>query len=125
MRDQGVSDQKLCLSRVGEATAGAGTGGILEVAWTSVSNQPVDWLLFPRCTGPSCPYVARIAVLEEGRAHTNREHKEVWPDSQDLCTRNSGGDLAPNMAEKATENRGSLCLTCGFSPGTTDLLPRR
>ena len=33
MRDQGVSDQKLCLSRVGEATAGAGTGGILEVTY--------------------------------------------------------------------------------------------
>ena len=42
MRDQGVSDQKLCLSRVGEATSGAGTGGTLEVAWISVSSEPVD-----------------------------------------------------------------------------------
>ena len=70
VRDQGVSDQKLCLSRVGEATSGAGTGGTLEVAGTSVSSQPVDWLLFPTCTGPLCPSLARVAVLREGRAHT-------------------------------------------------------
>ena len=68
-RDQGVSDQKLCLSRVGEATASASTGGTLEVAWTSVSSQPIDCLLFSLCTGPSCPSVARVAVLGERRAH--------------------------------------------------------
>ena len=70
MRDKGVSDKKLRLSKVGEATAGAGTGGTLQVVWTSVSSQPVDLLLFPTCTGSSCPPVARVAELGEGRAHT-------------------------------------------------------
>ena len=74
MRDQGVSDQKLCLSRSGDTTASAGTDGELEVAWTSVSSQPVDLLLFfffvltGECS--SCPSVARVAVLGEGNVHT-------------------------------------------------------
>ena len=46
MRDHEVSDQKPYLSRAGDATAGAGTDGKLEVAWTSVISQPVDLLLF-------------------------------------------------------------------------------
>ena len=46
MRDQEVSDQKVCLSRAGDATDGDGTDGKLEVAWTSVISQPVDLLLF-------------------------------------------------------------------------------
>ena len=45
MRDQEVSDQKLCLSRAGDATDGDGTDGSLEVAWISVSSQHEDLLL--------------------------------------------------------------------------------
>ena len=45
MRDQEVSDQKLCLSRAGDATAFDGTDGTLGVAWISVSSQPGDMLL--------------------------------------------------------------------------------
>ena len=68
MRDQEVSAQKLCLSRAGNAIADAGTDGKLEVAWTSVSSQPVDLLLFFFLTRTcsSCPSVARVAVLEKG-----------------------------------------------------------
>ena len=33
--------------------------------------------------------------------------------------------LSPVGPEKATENRGSLYLTSGSSPGTTSLLPRQ
>ena len=42
LRDQEVSDQKVCLSRAGDVTNGDGT---LEVAWISVSSQPGDLLL--------------------------------------------------------------------------------
>ena len=45
MRDQEVSDQKVCLSRAGDATDGDGTDGTLEVAWISVSSLPGDLLL--------------------------------------------------------------------------------
>ena len=38
-------DQKLCLSRAGDATDGDGTDGMLEVACISVSSQPRDLLL--------------------------------------------------------------------------------
>ena len=33
VKEQEVSDQKVCLSRAGDATDGDGTGGTLEVAW--------------------------------------------------------------------------------------------
>ena len=45
MRDQEVSDQKVCLSRAGDATDGDGTDGTLKVAWISVTSQPADLLL--------------------------------------------------------------------------------
>ena len=45
LRDQEVSDQKVCLIRAGDATDGDGTDGTLEVAWISVSSQPGDLLL--------------------------------------------------------------------------------
>ena len=45
VREQEVSDQKVCLSRAGDATDGDGTDGTLEVAWISVSSQPGDLLL--------------------------------------------------------------------------------
>ena len=45
MRDQEVSDQKIRLSRAGDATDGDGTDGTLEVAWISVSSLPGDLLL--------------------------------------------------------------------------------
>ena len=45
MRDQEVSDQKVCLSSEGDATDGDGTDGTLEVAWISLSSQPRDFLL--------------------------------------------------------------------------------
>ena len=45
VRNQEVSDQKVCLSRAGNATDGYGTDGMLEVAWISVSSQPEDLLL--------------------------------------------------------------------------------
>ena len=40
-----VSDQKVCLSRAGDATDGDGTDGMLEVSWVSVNSQPEDLLL--------------------------------------------------------------------------------
>ena len=45
MRDQEISDQKVCLSSAGDATDGDGTDGTFEVAWISVSSQPADLLL--------------------------------------------------------------------------------
>ena len=45
MRDEEVSNQKVCLSRAGDATDGDGTDGTLEVASISVSSQPRDLLL--------------------------------------------------------------------------------
>ena len=45
MRDKEVSDQKVCLSREGDATNGDGTDGTLEVAQISVSSLPGDLLL--------------------------------------------------------------------------------
>ena len=45
MRDQEVSDQKIRLSRAGDATDGDGTDGTLELAWISVGSQPGDLLL--------------------------------------------------------------------------------
>ena len=45
MRDQEISDQKVCLSSEGDATDDDGTDGTLEVAWISVSSQPGDLLL--------------------------------------------------------------------------------
>ena len=45
MRDQEISDQKICLSSEGDATDGDGTDGTLEVAWISVSSQHGDLLL--------------------------------------------------------------------------------
>ena len=42
VRDQEISDQKVCLSRAGDATDGDGT---FVVAWSSVSSQPADLLL--------------------------------------------------------------------------------
>ena len=45
MRDEEVSNQKVCLSRAGDATDGDSTDGTLEVAWISVSSQPGDLLL--------------------------------------------------------------------------------
>ena len=45
MRDQEVSEQKVCLSRAGDATDGDGTDDTLEVAWISVSSQPGDLVL--------------------------------------------------------------------------------
>ena len=71
MRDQEVSNQKLYLRRAGDTTAGTGTDGELEVAWTSVNSQPVDLFLFFVLTRTcsSCPSVARVAVWGEGRAY--------------------------------------------------------
>jgi len=40
-----VSDQKVCLSRAGDATDGDGTDCTWEVAWIAVSSQPGDLLL--------------------------------------------------------------------------------
>jgi len=40
-----VADQKVCLSRTVDATDGNGTDGTLEVAWISVTSQPVGFLL--------------------------------------------------------------------------------
>ena len=44
MRDQEVSDQKVCLSRAGDPTDGDGTDDTLEVACISVSSHPGDLL---------------------------------------------------------------------------------
>ena len=40
-----ISDEKVCLSRSGDATYGDGTDGTLEVAWISVSRKHGDLLL--------------------------------------------------------------------------------
>ena len=45
MRDQEISDQKVCLSSEGDSTDDDGADGTLEVALISVSSQPGDLLL--------------------------------------------------------------------------------
>ena len=45
MRNQEVSDQKVCLRRAGDDTDGDGTDGTLELARISLSSQPGDFLL--------------------------------------------------------------------------------
>ena len=45
MRNQEVSDQKVCLRRAGDDTDGDGTDGTLELARISVSSQPGDLVL--------------------------------------------------------------------------------
>ena len=45
MRDQEVSDQKVCLSRAGNTTDCDGRDGMLEAAWISVNSQPEELLL--------------------------------------------------------------------------------
>ena len=105
MRDQGVSDQKLCLSRSGDTTASAGTDGELEVAWTSVSSQPVDWLSF-FCSNQSILLLSLcVKVCSAGRGERTylREYSQIWPDIQGFCSRNLGPYPAPNRTVKATE----------------------
>ena len=107
MRDQEVSDQKVCLSRAGDATDGDGTDGTLELAWISVSSQPGDLLLlyFSNQNMLLLALCGKGCSAGRGERTYLREHSQIWPDIQGFCSRNLGSHPAPNRTVKATEEK--------------------
>ena len=120
MRDQEVSDQKVCLSREGDATNGDGTDGTLEVAQISVSSQPADLLIcyFSNQNMLLLSLCGKGCSAGRGERTYLREHSQIWPDIQGFCSRNLGSHPAPNRTVKATEEK-----EVSASHLASDLLP--
>ena len=67
------------------------------------------------------PLGARVLVLGEGKAHTQREQTHPGLKHQDFCSINLGSNSVPNRVVVATEQRGKSSLTpvSGLSPSIT------
>ena len=107
MRDKEVSDQKVCLSREGDATNGDGTDGTLEVAQISVSSQPADLLIcyFSNQNMLLLSLCGKGCSAGKGEHIYFREHSQIWRDIQGFCSRNLGSHPAPIRTVKSTEEK--------------------
>jgi len=97
VRDKEVSDQKVCLSREGDATNGDGTDGTLEVAQISVSSQLADLLIcyFSNQNMLLLSLCGKGCSAGRGERTYSREHSQICSDIQDFCSRNLGSHQPP------------------------------